>query len=828
MYSYRNKNQQNKNTSGVTQVKSRPNGFVKCVQTWSTPLLACAVTGLSVFFLVNEASSASANQTNGTRVFTDGLNIELDRSSPAYAALEDTWMDSTEPAMSAGEAAEFAAEKNAPVQTLESGAPSEIVADRILNENHREQNLAVHEKAAREAQAQAIAIAATEAFKSMADRFQKSHFDIPAAADKKEEVKVVLPKQFADKPVPTTGLSSGLLSGQSSGKNQKLAAIDHPTQTISLSDLHINRDELVAGLLMPLAQAGANREAPPSGRPFVIARHGAPPQVMSGKPAGIRDARNDESRINMRQQSLAETRSDESTREPTEVAADRVQKDGPSYHQVFISGPLEFTGGLALSNAQDHLVIFRERDGEVLEAGNVWLREGKYEIFVEDTDGLLLAELRTTYGDILGRGSFDLANLPAQQPNVRRIDPVSLKIQPVPQGVVGTVLARRSNSANIFAAKSQLVKGASIAFKDLPLSADTRLTGRFDQPNLLEGSSVVIKANRMGYWGTMAFAKAGSETEVDLFPDQAGQMMHHLVLTSRSADKNLSAIIWGRVTKGGAPVAGATVDLMTSTDNVKPVYFNSAMLPDLNLQVTTSNGLYAFYPVAPGAQAIQAHIGEITTEASIFPTEERTVSRIDLETSTDRSAKLKIFDAFRTDYPLSAKISDPSNTHQLMIGRSGELKLRYAGGSSPLVIDVDAGNGYKYTRLTTDRERRAIFVPMIQSTWLEQLKDHMKVNMVPDTGTIVGFVQGQQPYRAVLQGETQAIRHEDQQQVIYFDARGEATGKDFGEPGGGFVLTNVKQGFRTVTIQPSGTTKVFASVMMVEARVTNVLSHWIR
>ena len=825
MYAYRNKNQQNKNTTGTTQVKSRSSAVVKSIQLWSTPLFACAITGLSVFFLVNEASSASssANLANGTRVFTDGLNIELDRSSPAYAALEDTWMESTEPSMSAGEAADFAAEKNAQTETLESGAPSEIVADRILNENRREQNLAIHEKASREAQAQAIAVAATKAFKSMADRFQKSHFDLPAAAEAKAELKPdaksAPAKQVADIPLPRKG------------SGQKLAAIDHPTQTISLADLHINRDELVAGLLMPLAQAGANRELPPSGRPFVIARHGAPPQIFgnNGKPAGFRDARNDEARINMRQQSLSDTQSSsEPDRSATEVAVDRVQKVGSNYHQVFISGPLEFTGGLALSNAQDHLVIFRERDGEVLEAGNVWLREGKYEIFVEDTDGLLLAELRTTYGDILGRGSFDLSNLPTQQPNVRRIDPVSLKIQPVPQGVVGTVLARRSNAGNIFAAKSQLVKGVSIAFKDLPLSADTRLTGRFDQPNLLEGSSVVVRANRMGYWGTMAFAKAGSETEVDLFPDQAGQMMHHLVATSRSADKNLSAIIWGRVTKGGAPVTGATVDLMTSSENVKPVYFNSAMLPDINLQVTSSNGLYAFYPVAPGAQAIQAHIGEVTTEASIFPTEERTVSRIDLETSTDHSAKLKIFDAFRTDYPLSAKISDPSNTHQLMIGRSGELKLRYSGGSSPLVIDVDAGNGYKYTRLTTDRERRAIFVPMIQSTWLEQLKDHMKVNMVPDTGTIVGFVQGQQPYRAVLQGETQSIKHEDQFQVIYFDARGEATGKDFGEPGGGFVFTNVKQGFRTVTIQPSGTTKVFASVMMVEARVTNVLSHWIR
>ena len=758
MYAYRNVNRKLRSRKGL-----------KRLMALSTPLFAFFVASASLLLLANEATSTAHNQNSGARVFTEGLDINLDRSSPAYAALEDTWM---EPNIQEAEGPpEFDISSGNGAQQLAAGSPSELLAERILNENRREEALIAHEKAARAAQTRALAQAATKALREMADKFQSASI------------------QVASEPEPHATPAPGANS------EPKSQAIHHPTQTISLSDLKMSREELLGTLFLPLAQA--DKPSTPGKPQVIVAKNATPPPQRE-------------------ERTLTPSDEKENERGPREQSL-----DGPVFRQVFVSGPIEFSGGIALANAQDRVVIFRERDGEVLEAGAVWLREGRYEIFLEDTEGVLVAELRTTYGDILGRGLFDLAQLPSQAHPPRRIDPVSLKIKPVPQGVVGQVFAKRAGPPT---SRREGLKDTSILFRDLPFDTVSKANGRFEEPNLLEGSSVVVKASRMGYWGTMAFASAGSESEIDIFPDQPGQTISELISVSRSSNAKNASIIWGRVTKNGAPVAGATVDLMTSEEGVRPIYFNSAMLPDLNLKVTSSNGLYAFYPVAPGAHAVQAHFANHTTDASIFPADERTVSRIDLETQTDRPAKIRVFDAFRTDWPLTAAITDPSRTRQVWVDRSGETKFKYAAGKGPLILDVDAGRGYQLTRLTLDRDRRSIYVPMVQSAWLDQIRNSAKFNPLPGSGVIVGFVQGPQAYRVAL--EEKSLSKDSK--IIFFNSRGEPTGKDFGEPGGGFLVLNVQQGFRTITIQPSGTTKVFASLVLVDPNVTNVITHWIR
>ena len=798
MYSYRNVNKKLRPRQGQSRSQSKG---LKRLLAFGTPLFAFTLASASIVLLVNDAISASPTQTAGARIFSEGLNIKLDRTSPAYAALEDAWSE---------DLLDDAITENpiqvSSTQELVAGRSSEEVADRILKESRRESALAAHEKASREAQGEALAMAAARVFSNMAARLEKTSIVVPAAAPE---------------PAPVTPPSEKVVFKMA---KKSLPPIEHPVQTLSLSDLKMSREEVVSSLLMPLVQAGSTKPSLPAVNPIVFARHNQDPIVMGADPRKRFDR-------DRQQRDPARAELPEAVKAFAATDAMEIPKesspDASVYRQVFISGPLEFHGGLAMANAQDRVVIYRERDGEVLEAGAVWLREGRYEIFVEETDGVLLAELRTTYGDILGRGVFDLADLPAQPENTRRIDPIHLKIKPVPQGVVGNVLARRSGT---LAMKPQALAGASVVFKDLSFSHETKLSGRFEEPNLLEGSSVVVKATRMGYWGTMAFATAGQESRMDIFPDQSGQVIQELIAMSRSTSRKNqpAAIIWGQVSRNGQPVAGATVDLMTSDEGVRPIYFNSAMLPDLNLKVTSSNGLYAFYPIAPGAHAVQAHIANVTTEASVFPAEDRTVSRADLEITVDRPAKIRVFDAFRTDWPLAASVSDPSHTRQIQIDRTGESKYKYSSGNGPLILDVDAGRNYNLMRVTADRGRRAIYVPMVQSAWIDGIRNGMKFNSAPHTGTIVGFVQGPQAYRVVLNTKQAEKPVENSARVIYFNARGEPTGKQFGEPGGGFMILNADEGFQTVTIQPSGTTKIYSSVVLVESTVTNVISHWIR
>src|SRR5690606_27198529 len=139
------------------------------------------------------------------------------------------------------------------------------------------------------------------------------------------------------------------------------------------------------------------------------------------------------------------------------------------------------------------------------------------------------------------------------------------------------------------------------------------------------------------------------------------------------------AVIFGRVVRNALPVQGAIVEILTANESTKPIYFNDAMKPDPSLEATSKNGLYAILPVTPGAHAVQASIhGGLKSDPEIMPIEAKTVARIDLEMGFEKSARVRVFDAFRTDWPLAAQVTNPAFSRSTMVPHSGESKIPFA------------------------------------------------------------------------------------------------------------------------------------------------------
>jgi hypothetical protein len=795
-------------------------------------MMALGLSVASFGFLV----PASSGTNTGSRVFTEGLNIKLDRNSPAFAALEDAWASNG--SATADSAAALEDSKVASSPLVAGSESTRFLAARILRANQREQSLLAQERTSRVARANAVSEAASDALRRMMSRFQPA--PQVAVTDVVGEAGAAAPT--ADQNHLTT----------------------YATKTISLTALHVSREELVGSLFLPIAnsngavQAANEVDTLPStvtvvsaaspGHPRVIRAPQIPshPDLASAPSSGTQvgglsapvspsldakkwkpafddlapehDGNTEHADANDSQTASFVAKKPEQ-KQDQKPAVD--QPVGTVLHQVVIAGTLEFTDGLALANSQDRVVVYREVDGDPAEHGAVWLRQGTYEVFAEDNTGFLIGELRTPYGDVIGRGVVDISRIPVTSPSQRRLEKVALQIKPVLQGVSGRIVSAKADGT------LSPVRGAEVLFRDLPFDTKTDRAGHFEETRFLEGSNAIVQVNRPGYWGTLTFAHAGNENQIEIFPNQDDQMMRHLVSLTRAGDVTTtpSAIIWGRITQGGKPVAGARAELLTTNEIVQPIYFNSAMAPDLSLKGTTANGLYAFFPVPQGAHAVQAVLSNGSmSEPIIFPAETRTVSRMDIETSATHEAKVKVFDAFRTDYPLPAELSSPGSEQAVVIDRNGMGALRYSEGRGLLIVDADAGPSYLKTRVTMSRDRRTVYLPMIQATWLEKQRGALKINPEPGTGTIVGFVQGSSPYKIALEDRSVL----PSSRVIYFDNKGEATAQEFGEPGGGFIVFNVPEGFRTITVQPSGSMKLHASVALVDGKATSVISHWIR
>jgi len=687
------------------------------------PFLASGLGLVAVALLVPTHTKTQSEP----RIFTEGLRIEIDRSSPAYAALEDSLMSDQVSVELASLKPQVRVEK----LSTESAKPERMaaIARDIIEESRREQ--------------------------------------------------VRIAKALQGYRAPQVVMS----------------ATPKTVKTISLSALKISREELAQQLLMPFVKPMPQQ-----------------PQVdTSWKPAPNRQrdvAGREDRRRASRQNSEGYGAMGDETGDDKPVASFLSDKT----RQLTISGPLQFVNGVALTSADDRVVVYRENEGEALEVAQVSLREGSYEIFVDRPVGELIAELRSGRGEVLGRGRFDLMNLPevvASQPSVGDI---KIRIKPLPHGVYGRALDFDSPSA-----KKPLAQ-AIISFDQLPYTNTTDEKGAFEQTEIHENSSVIVRSERAGHWGTLAFSRTGVENAVDLpmFSDRSIRAL----TTAAGAELKMSSVIWGRITRAGKPVEGAKVDLMTTDREIKPIYFNSMAIPDPSLSATSANGLYAFVSIEAGSHAVQAMDDRGLTEPSVFPTEDRAVTVVDLDLAVDKNAAVAVYDAFKTDWPMSAEIMSIGRERGLVINRSGEGRARFTGGLAPLTLDADAGASYERTRISFTRDSRQLNFPMIPTAWLDGMAGALRLNRNAKLGTMVGFIQGRQGYKVAM--DEAALTEESR--VIYFDKRGEWTRKDYGVPGGGFVIFNVKPGFRSVLLELSKSTRVFATQTLVDPTVTNIIN----
>lgn len=752
-------------------------------QTWRALAIPLGVAAVCVWALYAFSPSSNPSSFKDVRIFDDGLHVRIDRTSPAYAALEDALLEEnlTKLNLSSESGSTIAYFLAADERSIEP-----LVA-KIQRDNAREVALMAQARAAKEAAARALAQAIFGG-----GREEEKEVEKPVAA-------VIEPR---------VSEPSREVAADSWGDAE---VYHHPVQTISLSDLQMSREELAQSLLVPLAVVDQD--------PDQVTRIVATLNESAREDRWYATAGKKVGGLNPR--SSQKKNREDARSEGLDAHANKTFTD--VRHQVAIAGSIEFVDGLALTNGNDQVIVYRESDGEVLERGPVWLREGRYEIFVERTEGDLVAELRTPSGEVLGRGIYSLEELPPFPVNQYRVDRIAIKIRPLPHGISGHVIAAPEKERTRLPLAS-----AQVSFYELPELGSSRMQtqkdGFFEAPDLMEYSNLIAKTQRLGYWGSTKWTSVGSSAELPMFSES---FMKSILVYARSQNISVpegSAMIWGRVSRNGQAVAGAKADLMTVEDEYKPIYFNESMQPDSSLSSTSNTGFYAFIGVPSGAHAVQVDVGNRSTPPRLLLAEARSVSVVDVEVGRSRRMKVKAFDAFRTDWPLMTRLTAPGASSSVTIPRSGEGFTLMEVGSHPQIYDADAGLGYERVRVTVHRDQRAIYVPMIQSSWLEQVFGTLRLNRDLGTGTIIGFVQGQNPYRVSMELKEQSPNS----RLLYFNSRGEVTKNNHGEPGGGFILINVKEGFRTITIQSVHSQQILASTVLVESKVTNVLSRSIR
>ena len=478
-----------------------------------------------------------------------------------------------------------------------------------------------------------------------------------------------------------------------------------------------------------------------------------------------------------------------------------------------LSGNFSIAGGLAYVVGAMRFELHHVQYGVAVAEGVLWENQAKFEITVKELKGTLVLQLVDMDGNVLGKSELRLQSLSLPPENQQQIAEINLKLKPIPVGATAEVISAYSmgNQANMPVAKAEVeIDGLNRFYKS---NAD----GAVDDPDVLPGSSFILRAKHKSYWGSLAVGLSGQRRTLQLFPEKMVEALLGLVAKNDQEHEELrkKGIVWGRIVQDGEPVAGAIVELAGEAD-ASPIYLNDIYLPDKNMEGTGRNGLFAFVGVSSGIQSVRAIVNGAFYPAKVIPVEGHHVSHLELEVGQSTVATIKVTSAPLRNQAHSATFRIMGTDVEYRI--DGEAGIQWPKGSGLMLLEADGGEGMDVIRMSLERGANEIAVPMIPSKWLQQLAIEKRINLEGQKGVVVGFVNNKN--FQVFLDEKQPYGHEN---IIYFDKNGEIVRQDHGPAGGGFVLFNIPKGFRSINIVANGSDRILSRAVIAESAVTNVI-----
>jgi hypothetical protein len=486
-----------------------------------------------------------------------------------------------------------------------------------------------------------------------------------------------------------------------------------------------------------------------------------------------------------------------------------IQNGKESFGQS-ISGPIEITGGLAITN-EHHIEVRRSSEGVQHELGRVDLSQGTYNIVIGEPSGTIIARLVNKEGKTLGEGSFRLNQVAAQVGNSLRGPRLRVRPQPDFSGVANNFYNTKPSEVVPVETRATFIKGIN----DVKIKND----GVVNMENVTKGSSTVLRIAAPKYLQTAQIIVSGQEFKTFIYPELMIKALKEIVSEQRAMtyaeDPN---VIWGKVALDGKPISGVQVSLESDPD-LEPVYFNQFLLPDPNLKGTSENGFYAFVNVRPGFQSLVGSRSNTIFGYANVMVEEGSVAQGDIDSTIKfEPVPIKIFDAFSGEAH-SAEISMQSIQDDFLVeGGSKSINLPQVSRIGMMQIR-SIGNDYISARYLYNDSDEFIHIPLIQYNWLRSIKASLKIDDTPNGGIIVGFM-AEEDFEVFIAGNDDF----NQRNIVYFDVQGRVLQNRKGLGGGGFILYNVPEDTHEVVVIGSKTQKIYSRVLPVDPNSLSVLT----
>lgn len=515
----------------------------------------------------------------------------------------------------------------------------------------------------------------------------------------------------------------------------------------------------------------------------------------------------------------------------------------PQRFPISIRGDIEFSkdSSEALALTDKHFIdVRRFEEGIPKEVAQVNLVNGTFTISLQSTKGTIVGRLTSKMGGVDGEGKIsvlDLMNSSNPKLILKRPTIASPKAKSLygndwnknptsssdekgnshqsnrDRGGAKTKSPGNGFSPTMMLAGTSVNKPTDETTKGpSPYSSDTDIklfNNHFDR-----SSEFVLEAHADYHRPTVAISNVAKGSEISLLPDRMVNGLSEILLEqdiSLNLDRG-DSLIWGIVKDQGRPVEGATV---LAGQGARTSYFGGFYLPDQTRTKTSENGMFSITLSNPGWNELLVELSDgrrIHINTLVFSGK---VSQVEVDVPKSTSPLiLRSFDAF-TGEPLRTNLEIQQLEQSIDTGFEGTATVDAPKTNNLSFVLVSPEAPYEKIRLSYMQLEDYLHIPLFTKNWMDEFRAYLKVSDEPQTGNIVGFVQGDD-FTVEVQNK------ESSSKVVYFNQQGHFSNQ--GVAGGGFIVFNLEENQVNLTLLSKRNNKEIVRIVRPEKEWTHVIN----
>ena len=344
--------------------------------------------------------------------------------------------------------------------------------------------------------------------------------------------------------------------------------------------------------------------------------------------------------------------------------------------------------------------------GVPLEPANVDVKEGTFNLRVENPTGAVVAQMFDHEGRVIASGQQRLTE-----------NTENLEIELRATGTVAGLISDFGKTGSLIPSGAQLQSTKSVKshllLASLQMEMDTDELGSYETKDHLVKGRSILRAEAKSTYPMISTVKSGLKNNLSTISASTVKALAEIVFTHSEEDIKQwnGSLVWGQVTLDGKPISGARV-MLESSDNTAATYFKE-WLPDFEATETSENGYFAFVNLPPGLHSVVAKMGDQVIGHANFVSDEEAFSPVPI-TATIRKevASLRVFDAF-SGQGRPAQVSLQSQTEDLTV--DGYTEIYNSNQPTFSLAKVDAGREYVPASYIYSEDEDHIHLPLITS-----------------------------------------------------------------------------------------------------------------